>query len=83
MTDTKTIVSWNGLMLAAIAEASAVFERDDYLEVARANATYLLDRMVESGQTPHEQTATLKTGPEASLTTTLPLIDGLACSAQR
>ena len=50
MTDTKTIVSWNGLMLAAIAEASAVFERDDYLEVARANARYLLDDMVESGR---------------------------------
>ncbi len=50
MTDTKTIVSWNGLMLAAVAEASAVFERDDYLEVARSNASYLLDRMVESGR---------------------------------
>lgn len=50
MTDTKTIVSWNGLMLAAIAEASAVFERDDYLEVACSNAAYLLDRMVESGR---------------------------------
>ena len=50
MTDTKTIVSWNGLMLAAIAEASAVFERDDYLEVARANADYLLGRMVDSGR---------------------------------
>ena len=50
MTDTKTIVSWNGLMLAAIAEASAVFERDDYLEVARINANYLLGRMVDSGR---------------------------------
>ena len=50
MTDTKTIVSWNGLMLAAIAEASAVFQKDDYLEAARANAAYLLDRMVESGR---------------------------------
>ncbi len=50
MTDTKTIVSWNGLMLAAIAEASAVFERDDYLEVARTNANYLLGRMVDSGR---------------------------------
>ena len=28
MTDTKIIVSWNGLMLAALAEAGAVFDRD-------------------------------------------------------
>ena len=50
MTDTKTITSWNGLMLAAIAGASVVFERDDYLDVAHANATHLLERMVDSGR---------------------------------
>ena len=50
MTDTKTIVSWNGLMLAAIAEASAVFARDDYLEAACTNAAYLLESMVDSGR---------------------------------
>ena len=50
MTDTKVITSWNGLMLAAVAEASAVFERDDYLQVAQTNASYLLDRMVDAGR---------------------------------
>ena len=50
MTDTKIIVSWNGLMLAALAEAGAVFDRDDYLEAARANADFLLDRMMDDGR---------------------------------
>ena len=50
MTDTKIITAWNGLMLAAISEASAVFERDDYLEAAQRNAAFLLDSMVENGR---------------------------------
>ena len=50
MTDTKIITAWNGLMLAAVAEASAAFARDDYLEAARRNAAFLLDRMVEDGR---------------------------------
>ena len=50
MTDTKIIVSWNGLMLAALAEAGAVFDRDDYLDDARANADFLLDRMMDDGR---------------------------------
>ena len=50
MTDTKVIVSWNGLMLAALAEAGAVFDRDDYLDAARANADFLLDRMMDDGR---------------------------------
>ena len=50
MTDTKIIVSWNGLMLAAVAEAAATFDRDDFLRVAQSNASYLLDRMVRNGR---------------------------------
>ena len=50
MTDTKIITAWNGLMLAAIAEAAAAFGRDDYLEVARTNAAFILDRMVRDGR---------------------------------
>ena len=50
MTDTKVIVSWNGLMLSALAEAGAVFDREDYLDAARANAGFLLDTMVDDGR---------------------------------
>ena len=50
MTDTKIIVSWNGMMLAALAEAGAALDRDDYLDAARANAGFLLDRMLDDGR---------------------------------
>ncbi len=50
MTDTKIITSWNGLMMAAMAEAAAVFGRDDYLEAARDNASFILDRMERDGR---------------------------------
>ena len=47
-TDTKIITSWNGLMLAAMSEASATFGRDDYLDAARANAGFILGRMTSA-----------------------------------
>ena len=50
LTDTKIIVSWNGLMLSALAEAGAVFDREDYIDAARANAGFLLDTMVDDGR---------------------------------
>ena len=46
LTDTKVITSWNGLMMAAMAEAGAVFDRDDYLCAARDNAEFILESMV-------------------------------------
>ncbi len=76
MTDTKIITSWNGLMLAAVAEASAVFERDDYLRVARANAAYLLDRMVDSGRLRRTDSNS-ENGSRGFLDDYAALIDGL------
>ena len=43
--DEKVITSWNGLMLAAFAEAGRALGRDDYLEVARRNAEFLLTEL--------------------------------------
>jgi uncharacterized protein YyaL (SSP411 family) len=40
--DEKVLTSWNGLMLAAFAEAARVLGRDDYQEVAERNAEFLL-----------------------------------------
>jgi uncharacterized protein YyaL (SSP411 family) len=40
--DEKVLTSWNGLMLAAFAEAARILDRDDYLEVAERNAGFLL-----------------------------------------
>jgi uncharacterized protein YyaL (SSP411 family) len=48
--DEKILTAWNGLMLAAFAEAAAVFGDSDYLEVARRNADFLLDQLQADGR---------------------------------
>ena len=40
--DEKVVASWNGLMLAAFAEAARVFDRDDYRDIAVRSANFLL-----------------------------------------
>jgi|GEM_PF-1433736 len=40
--DEKVLTSWNGLMLAAFAEAARAFGREDYRQVAERNADFLL-----------------------------------------
>ena len=44
-TDDKTLTSWNGLMLHAMALGAAVLGREDYLRAAIANADFLLTNM--------------------------------------
>ncbi|MGC9398299.1 MAG: thioredoxin domain-containing protein [Anaerolineae bacterium] len=43
--DKKVHTAWNGLMLAAFAEAGRVLEREDYLRAAEANAAFLLSEL--------------------------------------
>jgi uncharacterized protein YyaL (SSP411 family) len=43
--DDKRLTSWNALMIAALAEAGAVLERDDYLDAARACAEFIWEEM--------------------------------------
>ena len=43
--DTKVLVSWNGLMIAALAEGGRVLEDARYLEAAGRAAGFILDRM--------------------------------------
>jgi uncharacterized protein YyaL (SSP411 family) len=40
--DDKVLLSWNALFLAALTEAAVALERDDWLDAARHNATFLL-----------------------------------------
>ncbi|HEX8683094.1 MAG TPA: thioredoxin domain-containing protein, partial [Ardenticatenaceae bacterium] len=44
-TDTKIITSWNGLAIAAFAEASRVLDSREYREVAERAARFILDTM--------------------------------------
>jgi hypothetical protein len=48
--DDKILAAWNGLMLTAFAEAANILGRDDYREVSRRNADFLLSRLVKEGR---------------------------------
>lgn len=48
--DEKIITAWNGLMLAAFAEAGRVLNRPDYTTVATRNAGFILSTMSENGR---------------------------------
>ncbi|MGD8904965.1 MAG: hypothetical protein PVI67_15485 [Anaerolineae bacterium] len=62
--DEKVLTSWNGLMLAAFAEAARTLNREDYQEVAERNAEFLLRELrQENGRLLH----TWKARPELVL----------------
>ncbi len=44
--DSKSLTSWNGMMISALAEGSTALSRDDYLTAAIATANSLWDLMV-------------------------------------
>ena len=48
--DDKVLTAWNGLMLAAVAEAAAVLGREDYLAAARRNAELMLSSLLVDGR---------------------------------
>jgi hypothetical protein len=59
--DEKVLTSWNGLLLAAIAEAARALNRDDYRLVAERNADFLLRELrTKDGRLFHSW----KAGPE-------------------
>jgi hypothetical protein len=43
--DDKRLTAWNALMIAALAEAGAVLDRDDYLDAARSCAAFVLGEL--------------------------------------
>ena len=48
--DEKVLTAWNGLMVAAFADAAAILGRDDYRDTAVANAEFVLDNLYENGR---------------------------------
>jgi uncharacterized protein len=49
--DDKRLTAWNALMIAALAEAGAVLQRDDYLDAARACADFVWSELRDSNGT--------------------------------
>jgi uncharacterized protein YyaL (SSP411 family) len=62
--DDKILTAWNGLMLAAFAEAGQILDRSDYVTVATQNAEFLYRTMRTSNGALHR---TWKAGSEAKL----------------
>ncbi len=51
--DEKVLASWNGLMLASLAEVACALNRQDYLAAAVANGSFLLNSMTSDGYLRH------------------------------
>jgi uncharacterized protein YyaL (SSP411 family) len=47
--DEKVLTAWNGLMLAAFSEAAAILGDKDYLEIAKRNADFILEKLSKDG----------------------------------
>ena len=47
--DEKILTAWNGLMLASFAEGGAILQNDDYLNAARRNAEFVLEKLHRDG----------------------------------
>ncbi|MGI9035145.1 MAG: thioredoxin domain-containing protein [Pyrinomonadaceae bacterium] len=47
--DEKVLTAWNGLMLATFAEASAILDSSEYLEIAKKNADFILENLQKDG----------------------------------
>lgn len=62
--DDKILTAWNGLMLAAFAEAGQILDRSDYVAVATQNAEFLYRTMRTANGALHR---TWKAGSEAKL----------------
>jgi uncharacterized protein YyaL (SSP411 family) len=48
--DEKILTAWNGLMLAAFADAAGVLDNDEYLDIAKRNADFILGEMQAGGR---------------------------------
>ncbi len=51
--DDKVLVDWNGLMIAALAEAAMAFERPDWLELAARAFRFIRTSMMKDGRLFH------------------------------
>ena len=51
--DDKVLADWNGLMIAALARAGVVFDRSDWVTMAREAFTYVIEKMTADGRIVH------------------------------
>ncbi len=51
--DDKVLADWNGLMIAALADAADAFDRPDWLQAAEGAFTFICTRMMADGRLVH------------------------------
>ena len=51
--DDKVLADWNGLMIGALARAGVVFDRSDWVTMAREAFTYVAEKMTVDGRIVH------------------------------
>jgi uncharacterized protein len=51
--DDKVLADWNGLMIAALAQAARVFERPEWLQLAQTAFEFILSHMEKEGRLVH------------------------------
>ncbi|MBT6119029.1 MAG: thioredoxin domain-containing protein, partial [Rhodospirillaceae bacterium] len=61
--DDKVLADWNGLMIAALARAGAVFERPDWIAEARAAFRFVASAMTSDGRLFHSWRAGIAAHP--------------------
>jgi uncharacterized protein YyaL (SSP411 family) len=55
--DDKVLADWNGLMIAALAHAARLFERDDWLTAAKTAFAFVVSAMEKDGRLIHSYRA--------------------------
>ena len=48
--DDKILTDWNGLMIAALARASIIFQEPSYLEAAKKSSSFVLNKISKNGK---------------------------------
>ncbi|MGB7070156.1 MAG: thioredoxin domain-containing protein [Pyrinomonadaceae bacterium] len=48
--DEKILTAWNGLMLAAFAEASVILKNEEYLTIAKNSAKFMMNELQKNGR---------------------------------
>jgi uncharacterized protein YyaL (SSP411 family) len=76
--DDKVVTSWNGLAIAAFADAGVALGRSDYVAVARRTAAFVLDNLIVDGRL-HRVWAGGGPGHLGCLDDHADLIHGLLC----
>ena len=61
--DDKVLADWNGLMIAALARASLIFDRPQWLELAERAFNFVVTRMTEEGRLRHAWRAGVAKAP--------------------